>query len=407
MRNVLISSTDFELFDSDMTAQDYEFFQKHKGAFKSLLEDQSQEQKQKFVDAFQEFSVNHGCIKNFPVKNDNILALVDKAIQYLNESFVNGRFSKAKCLVTDAVCLAQNRPVMQYIGSSNHAKNPFIHKDSRDVFRRLFGEPIENETCLKVMCVLPLYIKFGGSICRYLKRWLEAGKLDELGVTSLTAIPLSALLKSKSTSNTGTDQGLANTPQSSVRVLTSEVSSSSNTMVAVATVGGRNSGSLNKANSSDEDNDDVDDDDDDDNWHTKVIRGIQSVLTDRAGPSPIEYMEVYKRDKDGSYRRLREDFHLGKPHPNQEFEERCRKKEEERIEGSRLHEVIMKDYSESQIQIKRHQCANCKKVEKERGMYKKCGRCKGKGTKFYCSRKCQEEDWVSRHREDHSVELPS
>ena len=29
---------------------------------------QSQEQKQKFVDAFQEFSVNHGCIKNFPVK---------------------------------------------------------------------------------------------------------------------------------------------------------------------------------------------------------------------------------------------------------------------------------------------------------------------------------------------------
>ena len=40
MRNVLISSTDFELFDSDMTAQDYEFFQKHKGAFKSLLEDQ-------------------------------------------------------------------------------------------------------------------------------------------------------------------------------------------------------------------------------------------------------------------------------------------------------------------------------------------------------------------------------
>ena len=40
MRNVLISSTDFELFDSDMTAQDYEFFQTQEGAFKSLLEDQ-------------------------------------------------------------------------------------------------------------------------------------------------------------------------------------------------------------------------------------------------------------------------------------------------------------------------------------------------------------------------------
>jgi len=40
MRNVLFSSTDFELFDSDLTPQDHEFFQKHKGAFKSFLEDQ-------------------------------------------------------------------------------------------------------------------------------------------------------------------------------------------------------------------------------------------------------------------------------------------------------------------------------------------------------------------------------
>lgn len=37
-------------------------------AFFFIIVKQSQEQKQKFVDAFQEFSVNHGCIKNFPVK---------------------------------------------------------------------------------------------------------------------------------------------------------------------------------------------------------------------------------------------------------------------------------------------------------------------------------------------------
>lgn len=40
MRDVPFSSTDFELFNPDLTPQDYEFFQKHKGAFKSLLEDQ-------------------------------------------------------------------------------------------------------------------------------------------------------------------------------------------------------------------------------------------------------------------------------------------------------------------------------------------------------------------------------
>ena len=216
--------------------------------------------------------------------------------------------------------------------------------------------------------MLPLYVKFGGSICRYLRRWLEAGRLDELGVTSSTAIPLSALLKSKSTStNTGSDQ----TTPTTGRALQSEAAASSSTMVAVATVGGLNGGPPGKASSSD---DDDDEDEEEDNWHTKFIRGMQSVLTDRAGPSPIEYMEVYKRDKDGSYRRLREDFHLGKPHPNQEFEERLKKKEEERIEGSRLHETILKDYSESQSQSKRRQCANCRKVEKERGVYKKCER---------------------------------
>lgn len=40
MRNVLFSSSDFELFDPDITPQDYEFYQKHKDALKSLLEDQ-------------------------------------------------------------------------------------------------------------------------------------------------------------------------------------------------------------------------------------------------------------------------------------------------------------------------------------------------------------------------------
>jgi len=258
------------------------------------------------------------------------------------------------------------------------------------------------------MCVLPLYVKFGGSICRYLRRWLEAGKLDELGVTSLTAIPLSALLKSKPASgNTESDQSTTASSQPTNKPVSSDSTPSSNTMVAVATVGGPAGG---KASSSDDD-----DDEEEDNWHTKVIRGIQSVLTDRAGPSPIEYMEVYKRDKDGSYRRLREDFHLDKGHPNQEFEERCRRKDEERIEGSRLHEVIIRDYIESPIHgtpsvpsVKRRQCANCRKVEKAPGTYKKCERCKGKGTKFYCGRKCQGEDWISRHREDHaSVELPS
>lgn len=32
------------------------------------------------------------------------------------------------------------------------------------------------------MCLFLLYVKFGGVVCRYLRRWLEVGKLDEVGV---------------------------------------------------------------------------------------------------------------------------------------------------------------------------------------------------------------------------------
>ncbi|CAH3033379.1 unnamed protein product [Pocillopora meandrina] len=390
MRNVSFSSSDFELFDPDITPQDYEFYQKHKDALKSLLEDQTQERKQKFVEAFRDFSLNHGCMKDFPLKNEH--SFIVDVIENISKSFVEGKASKGKYLVTDAVCLLQNRGMIQNLGgSSSCAKDPFVHKDTRDVFRRLFGEP-DQESRLKAVVVYSLYVKFGGSVCRYLRRWLEAGKLDELGVTSLSQVPVS---NSESTQSVSTKED--NTTKASS---TEVVKPSGGPMVAVATIG-RNGGA------SDSSEEEEEEEEEEDSWEAKVIRGITSVLTDRGGASAIDFMEVYKRDKDGSYRRLREQFHLGKPHPNVEFEERCRKKEEEVIEGSRLREVIMKDYAESCTK-KKHACANCRQVERYAGTFKKCQRCSGKGTRFYCSRKCQGEDWVSRHRQDHStMDLPS
>lgn len=40
MRNVEFTWWDFELFESDITFEDFEFFKKHEGAFKAMLEDQ-------------------------------------------------------------------------------------------------------------------------------------------------------------------------------------------------------------------------------------------------------------------------------------------------------------------------------------------------------------------------------
>ena len=90
------------------------------------------------------------------LQSDNVLAFVDDVIQYLTENFVNGKIkfavcclkfnfhigclfllaclnylehdvlfvagkiSKAKSLVMDAVCLAQNRGLIQHMGSSSY-----------------------------------------------------------------------------------------------------------------------------------------------------------------------------------------------------------------------------------------------------------------------------------------------
>ena len=39
-RKVSITTADFDLFDQDLTPNDYDFFKKHTGTFKRMLEDQ-------------------------------------------------------------------------------------------------------------------------------------------------------------------------------------------------------------------------------------------------------------------------------------------------------------------------------------------------------------------------------
>lgn len=380
MRNVQFTSWDFELFESDITIEDYEFFTKHEGAFKAMLEDQSQVRKMQFVRAFKDFSVNHGCVKDLNFKADIVDDLVESVEKHLTEYFVFGRVNKAKYLIADAVCLIKNRGSLSAINSNSYAKDPFIQKETRDVFRRLFGEPKQKDACIKALCLLPLYVKFGGSICRYLRRWVKAGKLEEISVASTRTEPTS--LKSKPTPAKST---AGNEPVSN------DANSSKSTGATEPVVRSPPSGE--KSSSSDSD----DDDDEEGGWY-------DTIDTNDSSPLPHENVEDHEGDRDSSFGRLREDLLLGKAHPNQEFDDRCRKREEERLERNRPHEETMKDYSKRPMDAgRRHHCSNCKKVENTRGMFKKCERCKGKGTKFYCSRECQGEDWESRHRQHHST----
>jgi hypothetical protein len=47
-------------------------------------------------------------------------------------------------------------------------------KETREVFRQLFGPPTDKKTFMKVLCGLPVYVKFAGAAVACLRRWLSA-----------------------------------------------------------------------------------------------------------------------------------------------------------------------------------------------------------------------------------------
>ncbi|KAK2564361.1 hypothetical protein P5673_011786 [Acropora cervicornis] len=244
MRNVQFTSWDFELFESDITFEDFEFFTKHEGAFKAMLEDQA----------------------------DIVDDLVESVEKHLTEYFVFGRVSKAKCLIADAVCLVKNRGSLHAISSNSYGRQT-LTVSQRSIHPK--GD--------KALCLLPLYVKFGGSICRYLRRWVKAGKLEEISVASTRTEPTS--LKSKPTPAKST---AGNEPVSN------EANSSRSTGATQPVVRIPPSGE--KSSSSDSD----DDDDEEGGWY-------DTIETNDSSPLPHENVEDHEGDRDTSYGRLRED----------------------------------------------------------------------------------------------------
>ena len=99
-----------------------------------------------------------------------------------------------------------------------------------------------------------------------------------------------------------------------------------------------------------------------------------------------------KIEADGSFTRLREELHLGKPHPNEIYEEQQRKRNEAKAnqkwsvgrngdvqerrsrDGSKV-ETMKETYKKSRYP-KLHACFKCHKIENSSKSFKKCGRLK-------------------------------
>lgn len=133
----------------------------------------------KFTITFRSFTNRHGVIKEISNNSPKFEDFIDQAFIFIHENFVEGREGKARNFIDDIAKLAQNRERFKDLDSKSFAKDPFYLRDTRDLFRRFFGPPDQKSSYLKVYVVSPIYLRFGGSAIRCLRRWLDAPTLDE------------------------------------------------------------------------------------------------------------------------------------------------------------------------------------------------------------------------------------
>ncbi|XP_011406684.1 PREDICTED: uncharacterized protein LOC100634258 [Amphimedon queenslandica] len=179
MRRIHIGKGDFALFHQDINAFDYEFFRNHSGAFKRMWGEQTRQFWVLYVEMFDHFIWNYGVMKDFPLKIDEVRLYVDEIISSITLSFVEGNATSAKTLITDCAVVAQNRHFIGILDKAPYSQNPFYTKDTRETFRKLFGMPRSKTTFMKVLCGLPVYVKFAGAAVTILRRWLKADTIND------------------------------------------------------------------------------------------------------------------------------------------------------------------------------------------------------------------------------------
>ncbi|XP_052779553.1 uncharacterized protein LOC128216891 isoform X2 [Mya arenaria] len=178
MRKIRLSDTDLELFDIEISPGDYMFFQRHKDAFKTMFREQGKPFWTRFAITFRSFTVKHGIIKQMNIDSPKFQNLIDQAFIFIHEQFVDGKQNMAKNFLEDIARLAQNQDRFPELDSKSFSKDPFYIRETRELFRNFFGTPDQKSSYLKVYILSPVYLRFGGSICRCLIRWTEAQQMD-------------------------------------------------------------------------------------------------------------------------------------------------------------------------------------------------------------------------------------
>ncbi|XP_052082387.1 uncharacterized protein LOC127720014 [Mytilus californianus] len=178
MRKIRLSDTDIEFFDMEVSPTEFLFFTKHKDAFRCMWKEQGKPFWTRFIISFRSYTVKHGVIKQMSFDSPKLNDLLDQGFINMHEQFLEGSATSARSFVDDIARLAQNHDKFPNLDSKNFAKDPFYCRETRELFRQFFGSPDQKASYLKVYILSPVYLRFGGSVCRCLKRWMDAPPIE-------------------------------------------------------------------------------------------------------------------------------------------------------------------------------------------------------------------------------------
>lgn len=411
MRLIYFTKDDFELFHADITPLDYEFFRSHFGAFKRMLSEQSRTFLKIFLDTFEKFVWQHGVMKDFALKADEIDVCVAEIMHYIRCQFVDGKASKARALVVNCVVATQHRHNVSMLDKAPYSQNPFYMKESRETFRELFGLPDNKRAYLKVVCGLPVYVKFAGAVAQLLRRWLVAAELYSTNAMRVAEYESNIVIQTPKATPTYEHRlqrlleerwkSRDDASQVSGKSDDTATGASSSSSSATDEEKRKKKRKKKKVASSGEDQ------------NPPLLLSSSSDAKPHPQEKPIDTTTpTPTQPSDEGVEPVAEDD--AKPHPQEKpvsLTESCAttptatsitEPSDDGVELVAEEEVgaVARD-DDGTAKRKLHTCASCSVEEHEAKTFKRCQRCRGKmNPKYYCSRECQVKDWKT-HRLDH------
>ncbi|XP_033122654.1 uncharacterized protein LOC117121534 [Anneissia japonica] len=194
-RYVVLHHPDFENFDNEMSVEDYQYYTKHKDEFMQMWNEQPLIFWKRLNLNYKGFLVDYGTVYKLRASGPLMDMLLKECWGYIDRQTTKGNdVELVMRLIEDGYVLMKSRELLPFVDVRDKEKCPFLNDSTRKSFRRLFGAPKKNGLRLKVWFQYPLYVKYTGALCKYLKKWINATEFIEEDTGNYWKLPVKRVL---------------------------------------------------------------------------------------------------------------------------------------------------------------------------------------------------------------------